>query len=91
MQLEDLKIFVKPKQGLVIRDPMTKYPIASEGMDVPENSYWLRRLKSGDVVLVSNVQIPDVIVTRSESKFSKSRKALENVKPTVEKDTDKGD
>ncbi len=47
-------MFVKPaKQGLVIRRPEIKKGnniLPDTGADVPENSYWLRRLKSGDVL-----------------------------------------
>jgi hypothetical protein len=38
--------------GAVIRDPQTKRPLPEEGADVAESSYWLRRLRSGDVVRV---------------------------------------
>lgn len=41
---------VKPaRPGVIIRDPHTRRPLASEGADVPETSYWLRRLRDGDV------------------------------------------
>jgi hypothetical protein len=47
-------MFVKPaKQGLIIRRPEIKKGnniLPDTGADVPENSYWLRRLKSGEVV-----------------------------------------
>lgn len=38
--------------GLIVRDPYTKRPLSEDGDDVAEDSYWLRRLRSGDVVLV---------------------------------------
>jgi hypothetical protein len=51
-------MFVKPsKQGLVIRRPEIKKGnniLPDMGADVPENSYWLRRLKSGEVVKVQS-------------------------------------
>lgn len=50
-------MFVKPKPGLIVRDPRSKRPIPPEGREVPAESYWLRRLRSGDVVEI--VQIPD--------------------------------
>lgn len=49
---------VKPRiPGAVIRDPNTKRPLPPEGADVPETSYWIRRLGdgvTGDVVLVDH-------------------------------------
>lgn len=50
---------VKPANGLMVRHPASRLPIPEEGMDVPETgreaTYWLRRLRCGDVVLVSEV------------------------------------
>lgn len=61
-------MFVKPKAGLVIRDPISKVALPPEGDEVPDTTYWHRRLRSGDVVsaiapsaapVVSTNQIPD--------------------------------
>lgn len=47
-------MLVKPAPGLKIRDPDLKDLIPDEGRDVPETSlYWHRRLRDGDVVLVT--------------------------------------
>lgn len=43
---------VKPAEGLKVRDPISKLHIPAEGCDVPESSYWVRRIRSGDVVIV---------------------------------------
>jgi hypothetical protein len=44
---------VKPATpGSIIRDPHTKRPVPDEGDDVPETSFWIRRLRDGDVVIV---------------------------------------
>ncbi len=43
-------IFVKPKKGLVVRDPQTMKPVPETGAMVPLDSFWRRRLNSGDVV-----------------------------------------
>ncbi len=48
-------MFVKPKDGLPVRDPATKRHLPAEGKEVPETSYWLRRLKCGDVVLIQQI------------------------------------
>lgn len=39
-------------EGAVIRDPHTKRPLPAEGGEVPDNTFWRRRLMSGEVVLV---------------------------------------
>lgn len=47
-------MFVKPSSpGLVVRDPVTMERLPDNGRDVPNNSYWQRRIIDGDVVLVT--------------------------------------
>jgi hypothetical protein len=41
---------VKPKPGLVVRDPDTRQPLPSAGAEVPDTVHWRRRLAAGDVV-----------------------------------------
>lgn len=43
--------------GLVVRDPVTRLPLAADGEDKPIDTYWCRRLAAGDVVAVTN-QLP---------------------------------
>lgn len=43
-------LFVKPAQGLKVRNPATGQPIPIEGAKVPASPYWRRRLADGDVV-----------------------------------------
>ncbi len=43
-------MFVKPRSGLKVRDPRNMWHLPETGAKVPRNTYWLRRLKSGDVV-----------------------------------------
>lgn len=42
-------MYVKPAPGRLVRDPTTKIPIPANGKEVPENSFWVRRLRDGDV------------------------------------------
>lgn len=45
---------VKPAvAGAVIRDPQSKQPLPAEGGEVPDSSFWIRRLRAGDVVIVA--------------------------------------
>lgn len=43
---------IKPKAGLIIRDPDTFEPLNDKGEEKPQSSYWLKHLKNGDVELV---------------------------------------
>lgn len=43
-------MFVKAKNGIIIRDPITKAPVPGTGREVPESGYWMRRLRDGDIV-----------------------------------------
>lgn len=46
-------MMVKPaSKDALIRDPHTKRPLPAEGAQVPDSSFWLRRLRDGDVVRV---------------------------------------
>ncbi len=54
-------MFVKPKEGLKVRDPKRKNHLPASGGEVPETTYWFRRLAVGDVVVVDiNSQISDL-------------------------------
>ena len=35
---------------MAVLNPHTRAPMPREGMDVPEDAYWMRRLRDGDVV-----------------------------------------
>jgi len=42
-----MKIFIKAKEGMRVKDPKTLLVVPEKGLRVDENSYWLRRLKDG--------------------------------------------
>lgn len=42
-------MYVIPKKGLVVRDPRTRVPLPPEGAEVPDDVFWHRRLRDGDV------------------------------------------
>ncbi|OPY15612.1 MAG: hypothetical protein A4E66_00016 [Syntrophus sp. PtaB.Bin001] len=45
------QMFLKPaKDGLLVRDPDTGKALAAEGEYKPRSTYWIRRLKTGDVI-----------------------------------------
>ncbi len=43
---------IKPAPGANVRDPVTKMHLAAEGESKPRTNYWLRRMKSGEVIAV---------------------------------------
>ena len=43
-------MFVKPAEGLTVREPVSRRILPVEGQEVPENGFWMRRLRDGDVV-----------------------------------------
>lgn len=45
-------MFVKPKTGLKVRDPITRGFLPEAGAEVPASLYWTRRVRDGDVELV---------------------------------------
>ncbi|EKP1130406.1 TPA: DUF2635 domain-containing protein [Klebsiella michiganensis] len=45
-------MFVKPKDGLSVRCPVRGEALPKEGAEVPDNTFWRRRMKDGDVNLV---------------------------------------
>ncbi|HWX48126.1 MAG TPA: DUF2635 domain-containing protein [Roseomonas sp.] len=44
-------MYVKPVKGREVRDPVTQHALSPEGREVPESTFWMRRLRDGDVRL----------------------------------------
>lgn len=42
---------IKPVEGRVVRDPRTMQILPEEGRDVPDTSFWHRRIRDGDVTV----------------------------------------
>lgn len=51
-------MFIKPKPGVVLRDPISKQVLPAEGRNVPSSGFWLRRIAEGSVELVASVATP---------------------------------
>ena len=49
-------VFIVPREGVLVRDPITKIPLSAKGMKVslasPRGTYWRRRINCGDVLIV---------------------------------------
>ena len=55
-----MTVFVKPNNGLLVRDPKTKTPVPTDGMLVELNgangTYWRRRINDGDLIVINNLE-----------------------------------
>ena len=53
--------FLKPKEGLIVRDPKTMTPLSSQGMMKTfigwEGRYWRRRVSCGDCEIIEQVKV----------------------------------
>ncbi|AIJ10530.1 MULTISPECIES: DUF2635 domain-containing protein [Edwardsiella] len=47
-------MFVKPNNGLSVRCPIKGSLLPKDGAEVPDNTFWRRRLSDGDVVVVKS-------------------------------------
>ncbi|EOM8258857.1 DUF2635 domain-containing protein [Escherichia coli] len=47
-------MFVKPNNGLSVRCPVKGISLPKEGAEVPDNTFWRRRLSDGDVTLAKS-------------------------------------
>lgn len=45
-------MFVKPAPGLIVRDPLHMTPVPPQGREVPDISYWHKRVLDGDLIVV---------------------------------------
>lgn len=43
-------MYVRPAQGLTLRDPVTGETLPEAGRTVPRSGFWLRRRDAGDVI-----------------------------------------
>ena len=53
---------------VAVLHPHTRQPIPRAGMDVPEDAYWMRRLRDGDIVLAERpAPVSEVAAERAEA------------------------
>lgn len=55
-------VHIKPRENVQVRDPLTGRALKTRGEKKPRTSYWLRRLRDGDVILVD----PSTPATRAK-------------------------
>lgn len=51
VSLDKIKVAVK-SDDIVLRDPVTKTRVTTDGMVVKRTPFWIRRIKAGDVILI---------------------------------------
>ena len=61
-------MFVKPKDGLSVRCPVRGEALPKEGADVPDNTFWRRRLKDGDIIPVQEKGVKSTTQKEGDSK-----------------------
>ncbi len=66
------KIFIKPIEGVIVRNPKSKEILPKQGLTVDYNTYWRRRLKDGSVVISKPEKI--VKTERPQAKYKEDRK-----------------
>jgi hypothetical protein len=53
-----MEVFIKPREGLIVRHPVTKEILSVDGamvtLDKGEGKYWRRRITCGDVIIINN-------------------------------------
>jgi len=48
------EFFIKPAiEGLIVRDPASRLPLAAAGETKPRSKYWLSRFADGEVIEVT--------------------------------------
>ncbi|WP_295899296.1 DUF2635 domain-containing protein [uncultured Vibrio sp.] len=53
MEKKDVVTFkIKPKKGLLVKDPLTRNPLKAEGETKPRSAYWLRRVQDKDCIVM---------------------------------------
>lgn len=63
--------FLKPKEGLLIRDPTTKIILSAEGGLIEMTNFWNRRVLDGTVEVVKSVQkkiVPNLVTKKEDDK-----------------------
>lgn len=64
--LKRIRVAIKSKE-IVLRDPKTMARITMEGKLVPKNSFWLRRLKAGDCIILKENNLTEKEVENDNS------------------------
>ena len=53
-------MFVKPAKSRAVRDPVSRRLLPAEGADVPETSFWHRRVRDEDVIVTKPILVTEI-------------------------------
>lgn len=82
---------VRPSRpDLIVRDPISRQPVPAAGREVPETSYWLRRLKDGDLELLEEKPEVASTSTMEAGKPSGSRGKRRGPRISAEREPESG-
>jgi hypothetical protein len=73
-------MFVKPAEGIRVRDPVSRFHIPATGVEVPENQFWTRRLLDGDVVRADPPALAQAVAPTPEPAEAPAPKAQTQIK-----------
>ena len=62
---------IKPRAGVLVPYPMSNKMLNKDGADVEKSSYWLRRIKDGDVIEIKPEPKQEIIKPKSKVKTKK--------------------
>ena len=61
-------MFIRPKQGVLVRDPQSKELLPPEGRNVEPSGFWVRRLAEGSVEAVTTTAETDQPAPKKDSR-----------------------
>lgn len=72
-------IKIKPaKEGNIIRHPGNMRPLSQEGEEVEHSSFWERRIKDGDVILIDGMPNHTHVLEPNDTNAKKSKNKNED-------------
>ena len=60
MSLKKIKVAIK-QEGIILRDPVSRNLVTTDGIVVEKTPFWIRRLKDGDCVLIEESNAPETL------------------------------
>ena len=68
------KYLVKPKSGIIVKDPTTRHPIPKEGKIVRANTYWRRIAQDGDIEVYEATKKEEAVQDLQKSSSKETQK-----------------
>jgi hypothetical protein len=68
-------MYVKPIDGATVRYPVTLGILPKDGAEVPDDTYWNRRVRDGSVIVVTAPAVPAVDEAAATTQRTRGGKA----------------